>query len=280
MQKVIFCALSFFMAGVLSVAAQETKINVQKGQKYTVETTTQLTNTVEAMGQSMETTSDSKSTILYEIMEAGKDGYSLQSTITKMLANLNMMGQSMAFDSEKKDNDGPMADVLSKLVNKDRALTIDTKGTITKQDAFEDAPEAAMVGVSGNNEVYTELFIPTLIGRKLKVGDSFPYSGFVKKEKYDSRDSGTYTIMAIENDIASISYTGTQVVSMVMEQMGMELTTNSNNIVKSELQVNVKTGLVLAKASVVETTSKMEVSGMEIPATGKTITTIKVSPAN
>ncbi len=279
MQKFMFTSLAVLAVGTFSVAAQQTKIDVQKGQKYMVETTTKLTNSAEVMGQTMETNSDSKSTTVYEILGAGQDGINLQSTITKMLANVSMMGQSMSFDSDKKDNEGPIADVLSKMVNKAKALTLDTKGTITKQDATEDGMQASMMGAGGGNEAYTELFIPALIGKELKTGDSYSDVGTVKKEKYDSRDSGTYKITAIENGVASVSYTGTQVVSMVMEQMGMEMTNNSNNIVKSELQVDVKTGLVLAKASVVESTSNIEAGGMQIPATGKTITTIKVSPA-
>ena len=278
MQKNIFTSLALIVMGFLTAAAQQTKIEVLKGQKYTVETTTKLTSSAEVMGQTMENNTDTKSTTVYEIVDAGQDGINLQSTITKMLVTASMMGQNMTFDSDKKDNEGPMADLLSKVVNKAKGITLDNKGTITKQDKGDEAMQTAMMSAGGGNEVATELFIPALIGKELKSGDSFTDKGAVKKEKYDSRDSGTYKITAIENGIASVSYSGTQVLMMVIEQMGMEMTNNSTNVVKSELQVDVKTGMVLAKASVVESTVSIDAAGMTIPATGKTITTVKISP--
>lgn len=39
----------------------------------------------------------------------------LQRTITKMRFDASMMGQNASFDSDKKDNEGPLADTLSKI---------------------------------------------------------------------------------------------------------------------------------------------------------------------
>ncbi len=117
------------------------------------------------------------------------------------------------------------------------------------------------------------------MGKELKTGESFTDIVTIKKEKFDSRDSGTYKITAIENGVVSISYTGTQVLSLVMEQMGMEMMMNSNNVVKSEIQMDIKTGLVLVKATVLESSANIDAGGMTIPSNGKTITTINVSPA-
>jgi Family of unknown function (DUF6263) len=279
MKKNIVSILSLFTIFSLSGFAQISKIDVQKGQKYKVETTTKMTTSAEVMGQTMENSTDSKSTTIYEILNVEPEEIKLESIVTKMQVNASMMGQNMTFDSEKKDNEGPMADVISKMINKAKGIKLNSKGTITKQDATEDAGQGTMMitGASGN-ETVTELFIPALVGKNLKAGDSFTDAGTVKKEKFSSADSGTYKITAIENGIASISYSGTQVLSIVMEQMGMEMTSNSNNMVKSELQVDIKTGLVLAKASVVESVVNVDAGGMTIPATGKTITTINISP--
>ncbi len=280
MQKIRLASLAVLVAFSLTVTAQQTKIDVQRGQKYQVETSTKLSSSAEVMGQTMENSTDTKSTTVYEILGAGQDGISLQSIIIKMLVNATMMGQSMSYDSDKKDNEGAIAEVLSPMVNKVKGIILDNNGTIVKQDASEAGTQAAMMGaVTNGNENATELFIPALIGKELKTGDSFTDAGTVKKEKYSSADSGTYKVTSIENGIASISYTGTQVIAMVMEQMGMEMTSNSNNIVKTELQLDTKTGLILAKATVVESTISIDAGGMTIPATGKTVTTITISPA-
>ncbi|MBK6936796.1 MAG: hypothetical protein IPH18_07810 [Chitinophagaceae bacterium] len=54
------------------------------------------------------------------------------------------------------------------------------------------------------------------------------------------------------------------------------MNTTGNNIVKSELQVDIKTGLVLAKATVTEMNTIVEVMGMEIPTTGRSFSTTTV----
>jgi hypothetical protein len=270
--------LAISLTGAVSLMAQPVKIGVMTGQKYKVETTTKVNSSAEVMGQTMENNIDSKNTTLYEIKGAGQDGIALQATITNMAVTANAMGQEMSFDSDKKDNSGPMADMLTTKINKAKSITLDTKGSITKQDAEEESSQAAMMGLGDANSTTVELFLPALVGRDLKAGDSFTDVGSVKKEKFSSRDSGTYKITAIENGVASISYTGTQVVNSTMEQMGMEMTNNSNNIVKTELQVDVTTGLILLKASVIESTVSIEAAGMTIPASGKTTVTSKITP--
>jgi len=279
MKKILYSSLAIMVIGSSSVAAQKTKIDVQKGQKYMVETTTKFATTAEVMGQTMENSTESKTTTIYEILKAGPDEIKLGSTITKMQVNASMMGQEMTYDSDKKDNEGPFADVLSKMVNKSKEIKLDSKGSIAKQDVPEEIVEGgAMLGANNSGyEAVTELFIPALIGKKLTSGNSFIDISAVKKEKFSSADTGTYKITAIENGVASISYNGTQTLSLLMEQMGMEMTSNSNNIVKTELQVDVLSGLVLTKATVVESTTTIEAAGMTIPATGKTITTHKIS---
>jgi hypothetical protein len=258
--------------------AQQTTIGVQKGQKFLVENTTKMTTSAEVMGQSMENNTDSKTSTIYEILTTGQDSINLKSTVTKIFVNATAMGQTMNFDSEKKDNEGPINEILSKMLNKARGITINNKGTITRQDDTEEGMQAASMGIGGGgNEVTTELYIPALIGKEIKAGDSLTDISTIKKDKYDSRDSGTFRITAIKNGVASISYTGTQVLVIMMEQMGMEMTNRGNNIVKSEIQLDLKTGMVLAKESLVESTISIDAAGMTIPATAKVNTTMKIS---
>lgn len=276
MQKFTFLSLTLLGAS-LTATAQLTKIDVQKGQKYKVENTTTMSSSAEVMGQTMENNTDSKTITLFEIMTTGQEGIHLQSTVTKITITASAMGQEMSYDSDKTDNTGPLAEVVGATLNKPNLLQLNDKGLITKQDQEGNNVQSAMTG--GNTAtVTTDLFIPALIGKELKVGDSFTDTFSVKREKYDSRDSGMYTVKAIDNGLATISYTGTQVVNAAMEQMGMEMNTYSNNSVKSDLYVDIKTGLVLLKSSVIESNTTVDAAGMSIPATGKTIINVKVSP--
>ncbi|MBK9379860.1 MAG: hypothetical protein IPN39_00815 [Chitinophagaceae bacterium] len=280
MLKTSLSALSLSLLGIITGFSQPTKIDIQKGQKYQVETTNKTTSSAEVMGQTMETLIDSKSITLVEVMNNNPDGTDLQATATKVLLTSSMMGQDMSFDSDKQDNEGPMAEGLSKLLNKPRAISIDSKGTITKQEIIESDMQGMLTGNNAELSKTTELFIPSIIGKELKAGDSINDIASQTKEKYSSRDSGTYRITKIENGVASITYTGTQYITTVMEQMGMEMNMIINSTVKTELQVDMKTGIVLLKSSELDTNTTVDAGGMTIPATGKTITKIKITPAS
>ncbi len=280
MLKITLSALSLSLLGIITGFSQPTKIDIQKGQKYQVETTNKTTSSAEVMGQTMETLIDSKTITLVEVMNNNSDGTDLQSTATKVLLTSSMMGQDMSFDSDKQDNEGPMAEGLSKLLNKPRAISIDSKGTITKQEIIESDMQGMLTGNNAELSKTTELFIPSIIGKELKAGDSINDIASQTKEKYSSRDSGTYRITKIENGVASITYTGTQYITTVMEQMGMEMNMIINSTVKTELQVDMKTGIVLLKSSELDTNTTVDAGGMTIPATGKTTTTIKITPAS
>lgn len=280
MLKITLSALSLSLLGITTGFSQPTKIDIQKGQKYQVETTNKTTSSAEVMGQTMETLIDSKSISLIEVMNNNPEGTDLQATATKVLLTSSMMGQDMSFDSDKQDNEGPMAEGLSKLLNKPRAISIDSKGTITKQEIIESDMQGMLTGNNAELSKTTELFIPSIIGKELKAGDSINDIASQTKEKYSSRDSGTYRITKIENGVASITYTGTQYITTVMEQMGMEMNMIINSTVKTELQVDMKTGIVLLKSSELDTNTTVDAGGMTIPATGKTTTTIKITPAS
>jgi len=279
MLKITLSGLSLSLLGITTGFSQPTKIDIQKGQKYQVETTNKTTSSAEVMGQTMETLIDSKSISLIEVMNNNPEGTELQTTSTKVLLSASMMGQDMSFDSDKQDNEGPLAEGLSKLLNKPRAISIDSKGTITKQEKIESDMQGMLAGNTTEHSIMTELFIPALIGKELNAGDSINDIASLAKEKYSSRDSGTYRITKIENGVASITYTGTQYITTVMEQMGMEMNMIINSVVKTELQVDMKTGIVLLKSSELDTNTTVDAGGMTIPATGKTITTIKITPA-
>ncbi len=258
--------------------AQQTKIDVQKGQKYNVVSTSKATSSAEVMGQIMENNADTKTTTIYEITNAAPAEINVNATIINMVVKASAMGQEMSYDSDKKDNDGPLAESITPMINKAKSITINEKGAITKQDASENAGVLGMIG-GGGNEANLELFVPALIGKDLKAGESISDIAVVTKDKYSSRDSGIYKINSIDNGVANISYTGTQMISTVMEQMGMEMTNNSNNIVKTDLQMDVKTGMILAKLTVIEMSASVEAGGMTIPVTGKTTASMKATPA-
>ncbi len=269
---------TLFLAGFLSLisltAFSQQDISVKKGQKFQMESVTKFSSSAQVMGQSMESTADSKMVTVFEVTETRKDGADLTSTITKLVASSSAMGQSANYDSDKTDNSGMLADALGGMVNKPKKLSIDTKGTLVSQPK-EDEDEVGIPGIStsGTN---ADLFIPALLSKKLAVGETIADSSSVKSDKVNSKKSGTYTVKSIDNGVATVLYTGKEVVSATIEQMGMEMINNATNIINSTIMLDLKTGLVITNTSDVQSESTIEVSGMEIPASSKTTVTMTV----
>ncbi len=150
MQHFKLPVITLFVLLSINSFAQQTKIDVQKGQKYKVETTTKLTTAAEVMGQVMENNSDTKSTTMYEVLNVGPEEIKLESIMTKILMTASMMGQETNFDSDKTNNEGPIADMLSKMVNKAKSIKLDNKGNITKQDVSDDGDlQSSFTGAGG-----------------------------------------------------------------------------------------------------------------------------------
>lgn len=264
-----FCLLT------ASISAQKS-IAVHKGQKYEVEIKSLMNSTTEAMGQSVETTVESKSTTQYEIMNTSSDGIDIQNTITRLKINTSIMGQESKYDSDEKDNEGPLADKLAGRVNKPSLVTIDSKGTIIKRETVPEDDE--LLGFDDSQKTNTDLFHPVFLSRELTTGLSFVDSFNVKKEKYESNEVGTYVVKKVDNGIATIEYTAQQKVFSVMEQMGMEMNNNSVNDISTAIRLDLGTGLILSKETVINSNLTIETSGMSFPATAKTTVSVSIKP--
>jgi hypothetical protein len=270
--------LSFlFLFGSLSMGAfaQQSKIVVKKGEKYQVVSESKTTSVAEAMGQSIESSNNSTTTTVYEVKDVESSEIKLESMITKLKNTVEAMGQTMEFDSDKTDNSGPGAEEMAKSVNKVNAVKLDSKGTVTKQDA----PEATMPGAASlvGNSAHIDLFIPELTGVNLKVGATFPESNETKGEKMSSKGSGTYTITAIDNGVATVDYVGTVVVDAMIEQMDQEMNMKGNNSVKTAIKFDVASGRVLSKSSTIDSDMTIEIMGMSLPTKATTTTTVTIT---
>jgi hypothetical protein len=277
MTRFILFVLLLLHLSVFTANAQRIKIDVQKGQKFQVETSTKSKSTAEVMGQSMENELDFRSVTVSEITALDADSFKMTSTVIKITALASGMGNELSYDSDKKDDQGPFAEVMGKIVNKPYNITINSNGTILRQDTLGFDFTEMMGGFSADNAISTELFIPVLTGKELKTGESYSDIVEIKKDKFSSRDSGTYVVTNIRDHIASITYTGTQVITSVMEQMGNEIILSSNNTVKTEIQLEMKTGMMLSKESVVAISLIINTAGMSVPSGGKKTTAIKIS---
>lgn len=252
--------------------AQNSKLVLIKGQKYEVTSTSKVNSTASVMGQEMENTANTTTVETIEVKNTGAAQYDLVSMVTRMVLNASAMGQETNFDSDKKDNSGPGAEEMAKLINKPKNIVIDDKGKVLKEDKDE-ASEANMAMSGGKSGV--SLFNASLIGRTIKLGESWLDSVASNTDKMKTNTVGTYTVKSIENNIATIVFNGTTTVTGVMEQMGQEMDMKSTSKVTGESKLDLTNGIIMETSSNSDGNMTVEVGGMSIPVTIKTTSTTK-----
>jgi hypothetical protein len=269
LKKLMTCPLLMLTFGSY---AQTLKLALVKGQKYEVTTKSTLNSSASVMGQEMESNTDNTTVQMFEVKDTRANETDLVSTTTKLLANIQMMGQETNYDSDKKDNTGPVAEAMDKMVNKIKNMTIDASGKVIKED--KDETEDAMSSLFPDIRIVKQ----ALIGKELKPGISWPDSVTENTSKMKSTTVGTYTVNAVnkETQTAIIFFTGTQNTTGTIEQMGMEMTVTGNNKIDSQLEVDINTGMLSQINSTISGTSNIDAAGMVIPATTKSSTVTKI----
>lgn len=255
--------------------AQTTTLQLIKGQKFEVTTVTSLSSVAELMGQSMESSVDNNSTKVYEVTDKRSTETDISFTTTKVKANMQAMGQEMDYDSDKKDNSGPLAEQIGNTVGKTNNMTINAMGKVIKEDNAEKIG-GSMMNMGSASLSNNSLFYASLIGRDLKQNNSIADSVVTDSEKMKSKIVGNYVVQSIENNIATVLFTGTQTMSGVVEQMGQEMNMTGTSKVNAEIKMNVATGIILESKTTIDGSNSIDAMGMTIPVTLKSTTTSTV----
>ena len=257
--------------------AQTAKLVLAKGQKYEVTTTMKTSSVASMMGQDMENTLDNTTIETYEVKDTRANETDLVKIVTKMKMNTQMMGQDMNYDSDSKDNSGPMAEGMDKMVGKIKNITIDANGKIIKQDkdAEEDVAQVGMMMAASSSDGVA-MVKPSFINKKFTVNSSWVDSSVNDADKLKSTTAGTYTVTSIEGNIASINFTGNQRMSGTIEQMGQEMAMTGTSKVNTQIKFDMASGLIIESTSTVDGTSNIDAMGMSIPVTTKTTSATKV----
>lgn len=270
----------------ISLAQSTGNISLNKGQKFSVETTSNGLITQEAMGQTTEIKFDINSTNLIEVKNTRDTSYTLSNTITKMKTNMSFMGQEMNYDSEKKeDQDSEMGKNIGKVINHPVDVDINKSGLVVsknkltddstkKSDPGADMMSGMIENIMGNvddgSSGLTQAFQP--IPRKAKVG--YSWSDSLSGE--GSKSTSTYTIKELKGNDAVVAINRKLQITNTAEAEGMEVTNRSTGTVTGEATVDIKSGLVKRKTTTIETKGVVEAMGQEVPVTTKitSVTTV------
>ncbi|MBL0335350.1 MAG: hypothetical protein IPP73_08590 [Chitinophagaceae bacterium] len=261
---------ALFLLTASQAFGQKPVLNLSKGQKITITTTTKASSSAQVMGQDIENKIDASATQVADVTDVKTEGVELNLLNSHILVSVQSMGQEMGYDSDKKDNEGPMAEVFGKYVNAPVNLTVNSEGTIIKKETKISEESAGGPSMGGFQEQLSALGCvkSRILGRDLSAGLSWHDSATTVKGKLTIKDDGNFTVVTIENGMASLTYEGTSITSGVVEQMGQEMEFAGQSKVSTKLVIDLKTGIVLIENTSSTINAAVNAGGMEIPVTG------------
>lgn len=274
MKKLSLLVATAFL--ISSVSFSQNTLTLKKGQKFLVETKTSTSSETEVQGNSMETKINSGTTYQIEVADVTDSNYHLNSTITHVEMGMEMMGQEMKMNTDKKEDlDGPLGSGLKDIINKPNSVILTKSGKVvsnTKKSNDNSNPilqQFANYEESGFGAEVTFVPLPS----QIKVGST--WNSEIKTK--ESSSTITYTAKEINGDLVTLSFKGTVKGENTIEQNGMEIVTKTSGTTAGETIVNIKTGIVQSSNATSDVTGNVEVMGQEMPTSAKTtiITTVK-----
>ncbi|MBC7890064.1 MAG: hypothetical protein H7Z13_19475 [Ferruginibacter sp.] len=267
----------------ITAAAQTSpgKLLLTKGQKIEIDNNIKSVINQEMMGQAMEITSDAHMIYLAEVKDKKPDSYLVSFTLTRLTTNGSAMGQEMKFDSDnKEDMESETGKALKDQLNVSKEAEFNESAKVinsVKKDTKVSGGGGPFMEMmkqftDGNGDGSTGATAFEVIPAGKKVGDSWSDSVITESIKTYTN----YTFKELDANNATITFTGKQVTKMKVEQQGMEINISMDGKISGEETVDMSTGLIKKKTTLLEGTSNTEVMGQTIPGTTKVTTTIIV----
>ena len=156
-------------------------------------------------------------------------------------------------------------------------ITINANGKLVSEDHSSDSLSESMDMMMGSSLGSGIPMIQAgLVGRNISIGAMWPDSIVSNSGKLKISVVGSYTVKQIENNIATIDFTGTQNMSGSIEQMGQEMNMTSSGKFSNQIQLNLSTGLIMENTYKISSTGNVDAMGMSIPTSVSTTVSNKV----
>ena len=270
------------------------KLNLKKGQQIEITSDTKSLVNQEAMGQTIDFKINGSITHVYQVIDANAKQASLKHNTKHISLNMDGMGQTQAFDSDKKEDlDGQMGGPVKDILNKSYEMTIDQSGKVisVKEDTTQtkkQGDEADMVGnilsklgsaldapVAGEAS-----FFKILPGKELKKGDTWLDSTNFQAGDSTRFQGGKefihYTLSDITPSGIVVDFTSNSNTDIKSDMMGMEATTHMINNSKGKITIDRASGILKNKIAETESNGTVDIMGQSIPIKTKTNLTINV----
>jgi hypothetical protein len=284
MKKIFISALAIGFTLGLSAQSYKPAVKLEAGKKYEVISTVVGNTTMEAMGQSMDMPLETANKSTLTIKEVNNKGGNCSYVTDRMQFSLNMMGQEMIYDSDKKeDRDGKLGATMNKLVGAETTFIVDANGNVKQESVVKPNKEesnengdmiSGMIGNMGgaNSDAVCPIFDLFKQGKEIKIGEVITDSVVNTDNDGTVKNVSSYTLKEITEGKAIFSTTGVITINKKVEAQGNEVLTNTTTKSKGEMTVDVSTGILLKKSAIMETTGSVDLQGMSIPMNSKMTT--------
>jgi hypothetical protein len=260
------------------------KFNLPKGSKYEYATTMDMNMNQAIMGQQMQMKNKMGVTYLFEVLNDSSNWKTMKATINRISMDVNAMGQSMSFDTDKPSTDtaGEMA-AVSKMFGAMKGgqftFTMNDKGEVGSVTGMEEMvrkmaatmpnAEQAMAGMGNtfNNENFKqniEQSFSVYPGKPIKVGETWKKTTTMKNQGMTIKSDNTYTLESVKGNDAVV-----KVVSKLSSdssaavQPGMTMTIDGTS--NGNMHFDVPTGIATDGKMNMKMNMKMNAQGQEIP---------------
>ena len=268
MKKILLFSLCFATA---YVNAQNIKLD--NGRKITA--TTSLTMDMD-LGMGGQTKMASKAVNVINVSAIGDKDYKATNTVTKLTMANEGMGQSLEFDSDKKeDRESEMGKALGNQLDKPVEISIEkntgkvselNKKTSSEEEEMDKNPMAEIMGDTQSAEATAgNAFFVIPAGKK--TGDKWTDSTF----EAGLKGIKTYELKAINNGVATVGVIATAKGIINKETQGMQLEMNMNSTGDGTMIVDTKSGLVKKNDFTSDVTGTLDVMGQSMPITMKMV---------
>jgi hypothetical protein len=263
-------------SGQFTKAANK-NVGLVKGQEITISSeTTQQTDL--SMGMTIE--SDSKTTTKVKVENADDKTFTLSSVLKKMTVNSNAMGQSINYDSDKKeDRESEFGKTVSAALDKVNTIVIDrvngnnlTVKNAEDKDKEDNDPLGGLASSFVDNDPNAAVTgIVFFVPANQKAG--YQWTDSSKKDGLTKIDN--YTIESVNGNLVTLNTTGSLAGTSSMDMQGQAFDMTINTKTKGSFTVDTKTNLVKNRTNTADMDGSIDMAGQSMTFTGKANTKIK-----
>lgn len=276
--KASFFAIASILS--LSVSAQKNaeKLQLEPGQKIVFNAIDTVKNKQTRGAETTDMNTLTQSKVEFVVLDKKPDYFLVAQTIKTMKLDFEGFGTKMSFDSEDPSKQsGMMVDQLKAMVGKTDTIRVDSDGNILEEAKEGRGNRGARGGGGGMMRMMNQSsanFDRAFVMVPSGVTEGQGWKKDVVKDNIKTQT--IYFVEKIKGDMVELTFKrkskGTRSFTTQNGQSQIEI----DNLSDGALTVNRLTGRVKTYSENVQTSSKMNMMGMDMPSTGTTVSRITI----